>query len=144
MFDTAGAVRLAVANGDGRTAAIASRRAAALYGAEILEEHIQDLRHNWNRFLQLSSPAHAPQVERPQKALVACRLRHQPGALVSALQPIARHGLSVTKLEGRPIPGTEFEYRFVVEMAAPEGAIPDAVYEELRAATTSFKLLGAF
>jgi prephenate dehydratase len=145
VFDTAGAVRMARDNGDGKTAAIASRRAAALYGAEVLQEHIQDLRNNWNRFLLLSHPAHAPAVDAPRKALVACQLRHQPGALVTALQPIAAHGLSITKIEGRPIAGTDFEYRFVVEMMAPEGqAIPAAVYDDLRAVTTSFKVLGAF
>lgn len=145
VFDTAGAVRMAHESGDGKTAAIASRRAAALYGAEILQEHIQDLRDNWNRFLLLSTAAHAPTVDEPRKAFVACQLRHQPGALVAALQPIAKHGLNVTKIEGRPIAGTDFDYRFIVEMTAPEGrAIPPAVYDELRSATTSFTLLGAF
>jgi prephenate dehydratase len=145
VFDTAGAVRMVTESRERKTAAIASRRAASLYGAEILQEHIQDLAANWNRFLLLSSPAHSPHVDTPQKAFVACRLRHQPGALVAALQPIAAHGLSITKIEGRPIPGTDFEYRFVVEMIAPGGgAIPAAVYDDLRAATTSFKLLGAF
>jgi prephenate dehydratase len=145
VFDTAGAVRLAVERGDGRSAAIASRRAASLYGAEILQEHIQDLPENWNRFLRLSSASHAPIVDHPNKALIACGLRHEPGALVRALQPVAAHGLSISKIEGRPIPGTDFEYRFVVEMTAPgSGTIPAAVYDELREATTSFKLLGAF
>ena len=145
VFDTAGAVRMACESGDQQTAAIASRRAAALHRAEVLQEHIQDLRDNWNRFLLLSSPAHTAPVENPQKALITCRLPHQPGALVAALQPIAARGLSVSKIEGRPIPGTEFEYRFIVEMTAPEGqAIPAVIYEELRAVTTSLKLLGAF
>ena len=145
VFDTAGAVRLATESGDQSTAAIASRRAAAIYGAEILAEHIQDQRDNWMRFLLLSNPAHATPVDEPQKAIVSCGLRHEPGALVAALQPIAAHGLSVTKIEGRPIAGTGFEYRFIVEMTAPHGrSIPPAVYDELRAATTAFKLLGAF
>jgi prephenate dehydratase len=145
VFDTAGAVRLANEAHDQRTAAIASRRAAEMYGAEILQEHIQDLRENWNRFFLLTSAAHAQPVDEPRKALFACRLRHRPGALVAALQPIAAHGLSVTKIEGRPIAGTDFEYRFVIEMTAPEGqAIPASVYDELRDVTTSFTLLGAF
>jgi prephenate dehydratase len=145
VFDTAGAVRMIVESGDQTTAAIASRRAAALYKAEILQEHIQDQRDNWNRFLLLSNKAHAAQVDNPQKAIIACGLRHEPGALVRALQPIAAHQLSVTKIEGRPIAGTEFEYRFIVEMIAPRGgSIPSGVYDELRQATASFKLLGAF
>jgi prephenate dehydratase len=143
VFDTAGAVRMAIESGDRRTAAIASRRAATLYGAEILQEHIQDQRENWTRFLLLTAAAQAPPVVDAHKAFIACGLRHEPGALVKALQPIAAHGLSITKIEGRPIAGTEFEYRFIVEMIAPQGSIPTAVYDELAAATTSFKLLGA-
>lgn len=145
VFDTAGAVRIARDSSDGQTAAIASRRAATLHGAEILQEHIQDLRDNWNRFLLLSSPAHATPVDAPQKALIACQLRHQPGALVAALQPIAARGLSISKIEGRPIAGAGIEYRFIVEMTALDGqAIPLEIYDELRAATSSLKVLGAF
>jgi prephenate dehydratase len=145
VFDTAGAVRMTLAASDAFTAAIASRRAAEIYGAAVLAEHIQDHQDNWTRFLRLSHRDHAAPVHAAQKALIACGLRHAPGALVAALQPIAAQGLSVTKIEGRPIAGTGFEYRFVVEMIAPNGGvIPPAVYEELRRATTSFRLLGAF
>jgi prephenate dehydratase len=145
VFDTAGAVRMAAESGDRSAAAIASRRAAELHRADILAEHIQDQRENWMRFLLLSNPAHVIPVTAPQKAIVACGLRHEPGALVAALTPIARHGLSVTKIEGRPIAGTGFEYRFIIEMTAPAGgSIPTAVYDELRTVTTSLTLLGEF
>jgi prephenate dehydratase len=144
VFDTAGAVRMAVEANDGRTAAIASRRAAALYGAEIIAEHIQDRRDNWTRFLLLSSRAASQPVTEPQKALVAFGLRHEPGALVHALQPIADAGLSITKIEGRPA-DQAFEYHFVVEMVAADRApIPAAAIDALRAATTWLKVLGAF
>ena len=145
VFDTAGAVRMVVEAGDARTAAIASRQAAALYGAEIIAEHIQDHRDNWTRFLRLSSSALTTPIENPQKALLAFGLRHQPGALLHAIQPIAQAGLSITKIEGRPIAGTPFEYRFIVEIAAPDGqAIAPAAYEAVRRATTWLKVLGAF
>jgi len=144
VFDTAGAVRMAVEANDGRTAAIASRRAAALYDAEIIAEHIQDRRDNWTRFLLLASPAHAKPLDAPQKALVAFGLKHEPGALVLALQPMAKAGLSITKIEGRPA-GHAFEYHFVVEMVGADGGpIPASALEELRGATTWLKVLGAF
>jgi prephenate dehydratase len=157
VFDTAGAVRMIVQAGDNATAAIASHRAAALYDAAILAEHIQDHRDNWTRFLLLSSRSHAERIDDPQKALVAFGLRHEPGALVAALRPIADHGLSITKIEGRPIGATPFdspsklaqsgpfEYRFVVEMAAPQGrTIPAEIYDALRQATSWLRPLGAF
>lgn len=145
VFDTAGAVRMTVEAGDTSTAAIASRRAANLYGATIIAEHIQDHRDNWTRFLLLSKPALAPIVHNPQKALLAFGLRHEPGSLLHALQPIADAGLSVTKIEGRPIAGTPFQYRFIVEITAAEGrAITPETYDRVRNVTTWFKLLGAF
>lgn len=145
VFDTAGGVRLAVEAGDKQTAAIASRRAAALYGAAIIGEHIQDHLQNWTRFLLVSSPTQQTQVEAPQKALVAFGLPHQAGSLLKALKPLADHGLSITKIEGRPLPGSQFDYRFLVEMVAPEGAsVSLAAIQELKQATTWLKVLGAF
>jgi prephenate dehydratase len=171
VFDTAGAVRMIVDTGDRTTAAIASHRAASLYGAHILAEHIQDSRDNWTRFLLLANRAHAQRADSPEKALVAFGLRHEPGALVTALAPIADSGLSITKIEGRPIAathetpvstagnllslpasetrvatgGTPFEYRFIVEMTAPAGStIPAGIYDKLRDATTWLKPLGAY
>lgn len=145
VFDTAGAVRLAVEAGDGRTAAIASRRAANLYGAEIIGEHIQDHVENWTRFLMVSSRQHAALEKAPQKALVAFGLKHEPGALLQALEPIAAQGFSVTKIEGRPLPGKHFEYRFLVEMIAPPGESIDlGALDALKSVTTWLKVLGAF
>lgn len=144
-YDTAGAVRMVVERGDPQMAAIASRRAASMYGAAILAEHIQDHRDNWTRFLLISTPQHAVRPDNPDKALIAFKLQHEPGSLVRALQPIAEHMLSVTKIEGRPIAGTPFEYQFFVEMAASAGrGIPPGVYEAVQRATTWFKVLGAY
>ena len=145
VFDTAGGVRLAVEAKDGSTAAIASRRAAALYDTVIIGEHIQDHPANWTRFLLVSSPALKTQVEAPEKALVAFGLRHEPGALLRALKPLADHGLSITKIEGRPLPGSQFDYRFLVEMVAPDGGtIGLDAMQALKQATTWLKVLGAF
>jgi prephenate dehydratase len=155
VFDTAGAVRMLVERDDPTTAAIASHRAADLYGAQVLAEHIQDFRDNWTRFLLLAGRGDEAAAD-AQKALVAFALPHEPGALVNALRAIAEHGLSITKIEGRPVaetgprtPGMRraaapFEYRFVVEMIAPRGTIPPALYEDLRRPTTWLKSLGAY
>lgn len=53
--DTAGSVAEVVARGYIHRAAIASKRAAALHGGQILRENIQDDEHNFTRFLLLSS-----------------------------------------------------------------------------------------
>ena len=145
VFDTAGAVRMVVESGDPHAAAIASRRAAAMYGGEVLAERIQDAHENWTRFLLLMSRTQAPMSRSGRKAIVACGLRHEPGALAQALQHIAEKGLSVTKIEGHPIKGKPFEYRFVVETVAHEGGAIDAsVFEGLAARTEWFALVGVY
>ncbi len=145
VFDTAGAVRMVVEAGDPHAAAIASRRAAALYGGDILAERIQDVPANWTRFLMLMARSQAPASRSGHKAIVACGLRHEPGTLVRALQHIADQGLSVTKIEGQPIKGAPFEYRFVVETVAHDGRAIDADdFAGLAASTEWCTLLGIY
>ena len=145
VFDTAGAVRMVVESADPQSAAIASRRAAAMYGAEILAERIQDVAENWTRFLSLMARSQAALARTGRKAMVACGLRHEPGALARALQLIADQGLSVTKIEGHPIKGKPFEYRFVVETVAPDDQpIDAALFQGLAAKTEWFALLGVY
>ena len=55
--DTAGSVREVVRAADRTRAAIAGKRAAALYGGVILREHLEDNRENYTRFLLLSASA---------------------------------------------------------------------------------------
>ena len=52
--DTAGSVREIMNAGDRTRAAIAGRRAAEIYGGAILQEHLEDNRENYTRFLLLS------------------------------------------------------------------------------------------
>ena len=145
VFDTAGAVRMVVESGDPASAAIASRRAAALYGATVVVEHIQDDRENWTRFVLLSPRADLSSPASGRKAIIACGLRHVPGALAHALQAIAGEGLSVTKIEGRPIRGKPFEYQFVVETIDPNGAVITADrFDALADHSVWFKVLGAY
>lgn len=144
VFDTAGAVRMLMEASDGDTAAIASRRAASLYSAEVIAEHIQDDPENWTRFLLITSRADGAGTS-GRKAIIACDLRHEPGTLAHALLAIADEGLSVTKIEGRPIRGKPFEYRFVVETIAYDGGPIDmSRFNSLGPRTQSFKVLGIY
>jgi prephenate dehydratase len=144
VFDTAGAVRMVMEAADGATAAIASRRAAELYGATIIAEHIQDDPENWTRFLLLAGGA-ASQSPTGTKAMIACGLRHEPGALAHALLALADEGLSVTKIEGRPLRGKPFEYRFVVEVIAHDGRVLDmGLFESLGARAQWMRVLGIY
>jgi prephenate dehydratase len=145
VFDTAGAVRMVVAAADGQSAAIASPRAAQMYGAEVIAERIQDDLENWTRFLLLMSRGQQAAHTSGRKAIIACGLRHEPGTLADTLRFLADQGLSVTKIEGRPVRGNKAEYRFVIETIAHDGSsISPAIFDGLRTTTEWFKHLGGF
>jgi prephenate dehydratase len=145
VFDTAGAVAEVVRQRDGRSAAIASRRAAALHGAVILEEQIQDHAQNWTRFLRLSTtPAPILPANAARKALIAFGLPHVPGALARALMPLGEWGANLTRIESRAIHGRPFEYRFIVELTSPAGRHLDGAVDSLATATSWYRLFGVF
>src|SRR5208283_525688 len=120
--DTAGSVREMMGRGEKSFAAIAGARAAKHYNAKVLQENIQDNQENYTRFVLLLPP---DQLERSRgadarKMSLAIRLAHQPGALLACLEPFARHGVNLLKIESRPIHGKPFEYQFFVDVDAVE------------------------
>jgi prephenate dehydratase len=145
VFDTAGAVAMALDEGDHRSAAIASRRAAALHGdAAIIAEGIQDHAENWTRFLLLAPRPAAPPPDSAH-AIVAFTLPHEPGALAGVLAKIAAHGANLTKIESRPIEGRPFEYAFLVEVHLdPVRASAAELLATMRTVTDGVHWLGGY
>jgi prephenate dehydratase len=141
--DTGGSVREVVRAGDRQRAAIASRRAAEIYGGSILQEHLEDHRENYTRFALLSpEPGEAKGAN---KISLVVFLLHQPGALHKALEPLAREKINLVKIESRPIVGHPFEYCFYLDlMASPEAEGTQAALEELRRRTREVRVLGYY
>ena len=144
--DTAGSVREVVARGDESFAGIAARRAAKIYGGEILAENIHDNTENFTRFVLLVPSAAAGQLTLPgaNKMSIALRLAHKPGALLAALEPFSRYGVNLQKIESRPIHGRPFEYQFYLDVESGSPAAIDAALTELRPSTTFLRTLGLY
>ena len=113
VYDTAGAVKQLAETRNQTTAAIASRRAAELYGMHILMEGIEDDEANFTRFLVLSTKPVDPGKDAKTSILV--RLKHLPGSLFKALSVFALRDIDLTKLESRPLIGQPGEYQFYVD-----------------------------
>jgi prephenate dehydratase len=141
--DTAGSVRDVLRSGDRSRAAIASRRAAEIYGGRILQEHLEDNRENYTRFLLLSESDAVP--ENADKLSLVFQLAHRPGALYHSLEPFARRHVNLMKIESRPVHGSPWQYRFYLDLQAsrhnPEVA---AALEELEKRVVDLRILGSY
>jgi prephenate dehydratase len=144
--DTAGSVREALSRGDKAHAAIAGRRAAERYHGVILAESIQDNAENFTRFVLLLPAAKAASMTNPiaRKMSIAMRLAHKPGSLLAALEPFARHGVNMLKIESRPIHGQPWEYQFFLDLEAETPAPLEAALSEVRKTTSQLRVLGLY
>jgi chorismate mutase/prephenate dehydratase len=141
--DTAGSVARVVAQGDPTRAAIAGKRAAEQYGGMILREHLEDSSENYTRFLLLTPSAEV--AEGTDKLSLVIELPHQPGALHNALDPFARRGIDLLKIEGRPVKGRPWEYCFYLDLrGAPNDIGVTTALDELRERRVETRILGAY
>jgi prephenate dehydratase len=145
-FNTAGAVREVIERRAPDAAAIASRRAAEVYGGVVLLDGIEDHPVNFTRFLVVARTGDAdPMREGPRKTSLVFELEHRPGALAAALGAFAAHGVDLTKIESRPIAGRPFEYAFYVDLRGDAGDEPLArALAELRGCAASVRIFGSY
>ena len=142
-YDTAGAAKRIVEEKMSGTGAIASRRAAELYGLEVLAEHIQTYADNYTRFGVLSRMAAA--LQEPTKSSLVFGVSHVAGSLYRCLGAFAERHLSLSKLESRPRAGRPWEYVFYVDVEAPaaDPAMVEAL-SEVSDHSTFTRLLGSY
>jgi len=99
VYDTAGGAKLVAEQQLKNAAALASRRAAEVFGLEVLQEAVQDYEYNITRFAIIGGVA-GPEAD---KTTIVFALPSTPGALFKALSVFALRDINLTKLESRPI-----------------------------------------
>ena len=100
-------------------AAICHADAAKMYGLRVLEDHIEDNKHNYTRFLVVCNPCKADflrPLEHTNKSSIVFSLPHEAGSLSKVLTILSFYGISLTKIQSLPIIGHEWEYMFYVDL----------------------------
>ena len=124
-------------------AAVAGEAAAELYGLTRLAERIEDEPGNTTRFLVIGSQSVGRSGQDKTSLLIA--VNNTPGALYRMLEPMARHGLSMTRIESRPSRRGIWDYVFFIDI---EGHVEDApvakALRELEEHASLFKVLGSY
>jgi chorismate mutase/prephenate dehydratase len=139
--NNAQAVRIAAKEEE--AAAIAGENAAQLYGLPIVASHLEDEPNNTTRFLVLGNQPRIPSGK--DKTSILSTSQDKPGALVRLLKPLAKHGISMSKVESRPSKRGLWNYVFFLDI---EGHMEDVrvaeAFEEMKKASILFKVLGSY
>lgn len=132
-----------IASNDTFAAAIASKRAAELFGLNVLAENIEDDANNTTRFLVLGKQQVAPSGK--DKTSIVLATQNKPGAMVDLLAPLAKNNVSMTKFESRPSKQGLWDYVFFVDI---EGHTTDEKVAEalnqIKAKAAFVKILGVY
>ncbi|KAL2507460.1 Arogenate dehydratase/prephenate dehydratase 6 [Forsythia ovata] len=153
--DTAGAAEYIATNNLRNTAAIASARAAELYGLQTLAKGIQDDSSNVTRFVILSREPIIPRIDRPFKTSIVFAQEKGTNILFKVLSSFAFRNINLTKIESRPHRNQpirvedggakQFEYLFYVDFEASmaEERAQNAL-AEVEEFTSFLRVLGSY
>lgn len=102
-------------------AAIAGTGSIADTDLVVLQENIGNVSHNLTRWVVVTTQG--KQILRKlNKMTMIFQVKHEPGSLVRVLQSIAENGGNMSKIESRPVAGSNWEYDFWVDIEIPEGS----------------------
>jgi len=142
-YDTAGSVKMVKEMGIVSGVAIASARAAEIYGMEIIAREIEDNPHNFTRFFILSPQDSPPSGN--DKTSIVFAVKHKPGALYDSLRELAVRNINLTKLESRPTRQKPWDYNFYLDFEGHrEDKAAREALEYLEAASLFVKILGSY
>lgn len=118
-LDTAGSAREVSESDRPGVAAIASQRAGALYGLNVLASNIHDHTDNRTRFWLIAQRPVGISVSPLglYKTSIVFDVPNVPGSLVKVLMHFSNGGLNLNKVESRPRPGVPFAFRFWIDVA---------------------------
>ena len=145
--DTAGSAKMISEGQHKGWAAICHAEAAHLYGLKVLEDGIEDNKHNFTRFLVCSAPQKAdllrPLVE-TNKSSIVFSLPHEEGSLSAVLAILSFYKINLTKIQSLPIIGHEWEYLFYVDVTYSDLTRYRQAIDAIIPLTRDLKILGEY
>ena len=145
--DTAGSAKMIAEGQHKGWAAICHAEAAKLYGLKVLEDGIEDNKHNFTRFLVCSAPQKADML-RPllesNKSSIVFSLPHEEGSLSAVLAILSFYKINRTKIQSRPIIGKEWEYLFYVDVTYSDLTRYRQAVDAIIPLTRDLKILGEY
>jgi len=142
-YDTAGSVKMIKEKGITDGGAVASTRAAEIYGMKIIAREIEDNPNNFTRFFILAKQDSPPTGD--DKTSIVFSVRHKPGALYEFLKELAARRINLTKIESRPTRQKPWEYNFYLDFEGhQEDKAPQQALENLRNSSIFVKVLGSY
>lgn len=145
--DTAGAAETISREQLRQHAAICSKHAAQLYGMKVLEEGIEDNKHNYTRFLVLCDAWNADifrDVHKANKSSIVFALSHEEGCLSQVLSIFSFYKINLTKIQSLPIIGREWEYLFYVDVTYDDYIRYHQSIDAITPLTKELKILGEY
>ena len=145
--DTAGSAKMISEGQHKGWAAICHAEAARLYGLKVLEDGIEDNKHNFTRFLVCSMPQKAdflrPLTE-TNKSSIVFALPHEEGSLSAVLAILSFYKINLTKIPSLPISGKEWEYLFYVDVTYSDLTRYRQAVDAIIPLTRDLKILGEY
>ena len=112
--------------------------------AELVND-IEDRPDNTTRFLVVGKQRFKSSGADKTTVIVSASDTESPGALQRLLEPIARHGISLTRIESRPSRKRKWDYVFFLDLEGHADDAPvAAALEELRQQTSLLRVLGSY
>ena len=145
--DTAGSAKMIAEEARRGWAAICHAEAARLYGLKVLEDHIEDNKHNFTRFLVISNPNKADllrPLNETNKSSIVFSLPHEQGSLAHVLAILSFYRLNLTKIQSLPIIGREWEYLFYVDLMYDDLTRYRQAIDAIIPLIKDFKILGEY
>jgi chorismate mutase/prephenate dehydratase len=127
------------------TAAIAGAAAAEVYGLNLLVPEIEDRPDNTTRFLVIGRKTANPSDADKTTLLVSAAKTDTPGALYRLLEPLAEHGISMTRIESRPSRKKKWDYVFFIDVDGHAEREPLATaLAKLKSRASLYRVVGSY